>query len=93
MKNSRESLTEDGKVTQAEWVLHWSCAYGDTAAYARYTWQQIGRGAEYIQSSQFSGPPFGKCCFLEFNFSESENEVYISAQAWVSIVCTRLMMA
>ncbi|PVD31646.1 hypothetical protein C0Q70_07063 [Pomacea canaliculata] len=58
MKNSRESLTEDGKVTQAEWVLHWSCAYGDTAAYARYTWQQIGRGAEYIQSSQFSGPPF-----------------------------------
>lgn len=81
MKNSRESLTEDGKVTQAEWVLHWSCAYGDTAAYARYTWQQIGRGAEYIQSSQFSGPPFGKCCFLEFNFSESENEVYISAQA------------
>ncbi|XP_025089149.1 uncharacterized protein LOC112561116 [Pomacea canaliculata] len=90
--NNRYDANKDGKVTQAEWVLHWSCAYGDTAAYARYTWQQIGRGAEYIQSSQFSGPPFDTgipiAAFRASNRQRYETYGRASESSWkITIIC------
>lgn len=48
----------DGKVTQFEWVVGWICAYGDSGDFARFVWNQIRKGADSIQASQFSGAPF-----------------------------------
>lgn len=51
---------DDGRVTKDEWVLHWCCVYGDTAAYARFVWEELSQGADYVDASMFLGPPFGK---------------------------------
>ena len=56
--NNNYDTNHDGKVTEFEWVVRWMCSYGDSGDFSRFVWDQITKGADSIQASQFTGPPF-----------------------------------
>jgi len=48
----------DSQITSAEWNTRWVCAYGDSADFARFVWNQLTHGADFITTANFNGPPF-----------------------------------
>ena len=57
-------FSEDGRVTKAEWVARWVCAYSDSGEFARYLWEQTSQGADSIGADGNAGPPFGQLLLL-----------------------------
>ena len=57
--------TEDGRVTLAEWVVRWVCAYSDTGAFARFLWERVFQNATSVSAAVAPMPPFGQGFIIE----------------------------
>ena len=57
--------TEDGRVTLAEWVVRWVCAYSDTGAFARFLWERVFQNATSVSAPVAPMPPFGQGFIVE----------------------------